>query len=248
MTNQSTHPPAPLPQPPGIWAPPQPIDDRVQYGPPPSDQQSSPSRAQFPAIGLPAGRAFNAEDVEHSKMVRSRQYSHMDETLQNERQRCRRALARFNEACKLENAVSPDQIREFLWIVLDPSRDTLHKFRSQIHEKGSVSYGVMIEAPFTCTYGYNINIMDSVWIGEGCTIDDAAKVEIGPRCSIGPQVTIFTSDVDPELINHKGTESAWRARPVIIGAEVIVGRGVTICPGVILRKGEVVPAYTVLRE
>jgi acetyltransferase-like isoleucine patch superfamily enzyme len=79
-----------------------------------------------------------------------------------------------------------EEARTMLWKVVDPSLDTTHKFDAPPREKGMLSHGVRIEAPFTCTYGYNLKVMDDVYIGKATTIDDAGKVEIGARTWIGP--------------------------------------------------------------
>ena len=85
-----------------------------------------------------------------------------------------------------------EEARNMLWKVVNPSLDTTQTFDAPSREKATLSHGVRIEAPFTCTYGYNLKVMDNVYIGKGTTIDDAGKVEIGARTWIGPNVTIWS--------------------------------------------------------
>lgn len=181
-------------------------------------------------------------------MLRNSYYNHFDKTLQNERERCRRALARYNDLCRIDCALNPEQIREHLTMVFDPTKDNIHNFFSQTKERGKVSDDVKIEAPFRCSYGYNIKIQDGVYIGENCTIDDAGKVEIGPRTFIGSDVTIFTTDVAKDMVDRKGSGAPWIARPVHIAAEVVIGRGAKIHPGVRIEQGATVEPYAVVRE
>jgi acetyltransferase-like isoleucine patch superfamily enzyme len=129
-------------------------------------------------------------------MLRSVQYYHFDPTLVYERQRCDRALERYNAACKLDSGLSEHGVSNLLLKVVDPTQDTTHKFPSRNHSTGHIGLGVKIEAPFTCTYGYNLKLQDNVYVGKGCTFDDAGLVEIGARTIIAPGVTILTTDYD----------------------------------------------------
>jgi acetyltransferase-like isoleucine patch superfamily enzyme len=193
-------------------------------------------------------KTFTKEDVERSKMLRHTHYNHFDTTLVNERQRCERAVARYNDACKLDSGVGEEEARNILNKVFDPSKDTTHRFIAAPQEKGLLSHGVKIEAPFHCTYGYNIKIMDSVYIGKNCMIDDAGKVEIGARTWIGPNVTIFTSEPSKDAVDRKGTGAPWMAKEVMISSEVVIGANAVIYPGVRLEHGSTVEPCAVVRE
>jgi len=193
-------------------------------------------------------KTFTVEEVERSRMLRQTRYNHFDPTLVNERQRCERALQRYNYACRLDSGISEDEARNILWQVLDPSRDNAHPFLAPLKERGVLSHGVKVEAPFHCTYGYNLKLMDNVYIGKNCTIDDAGKVEIGARTWIGPNVTILTTDVSKDMVDRKGTAGAWIAAPVFIASEVVIGANAVIYPGVRLERGSTVDPFAVVRE
>jgi white-opaque regulator 2 len=178
------------------------------------------------------------EELERSRMLRNYRYNHLDPTLENDRQRCDRALARYNAACSIDSGMDAEEARTMLWNVFDPSRDTIHKFDAPPREKGTLSHGVRIEAPFTCTYGYNLKVMDNVYIGKGTTIDDAGKVEIGARTWIGPNVTILTTDCSKEvMVDRKGATGNWIARNVYIESEAVIGANALIYPGIRLGRG-----------
>lgn len=181
-------------------------------------------------------------------MLRNRPYNHLDRTLINERQRCEQALARYNSACKIDSGMDMERARELLWQVFDPSKDTTHHFLTRVQEKGTLSHGVHIESPFSCTYGYNLKIGDSCFIGKGTTIDDAAVVEIGARTWIGPNVTILTSACVPDLIDRKGSGGFWQAKSVYIGPEVVIGAGAVIYPDIRLERGVTVEPYAIVKE
>ncbi|KAI1621253.1 trimeric LpxA-like protein [Exophiala viscosa] len=132
-------------------------------------------------------------------------------------------------------------------MVFDPSKDTVHKPLGSAPPRGLLGVGVMIEPPFKCTYGYNIFIMDSVYIGEDCTIDDAGGVEIGARTHIGPGVTIFTSGASRDMHERKGVDAAMVAKRVTIGANVTIGRGAVIYPGVNIEVDCTVEPFAIVR-
>jgi white-opaque regulator 2 len=193
-------------------------------------------------------KTFTVEEVERSRMLRNSRYNHFDPTLENDRQRCDRALARYNSACSIDSSLSAEDARTMLWKVFDPARDTTHKFDVLPRERGTLSHGVKIEAPFTCTYGYNLKVMDNVYIGKGTTIDDAGKVEIGARTWIGPNVTILTTDCSKDMVDRKGAAGSWIASNVNIESEVVIGANALIYPGVRLGRGSTVEPGAVVKE
>lgn len=181
-------------------------------------------------------------------MLRGALYNYFDATLKNERQRCATAVARYNKACEWGSGVSDSELQSMLQKVFDPSLDFTHSFTAICREKGSLGPGVKIEPGFRCTYGYNLRIFDNVFIGENTRIDDSAKIEIGPRTWIGPDVKILTNDVAKDMIQRKGTDGQQcSASAVIIGAEVVIGTGAIIFPGVKLMKGSTVEPYAVVK-
>jgi acetyltransferase-like isoleucine patch superfamily enzyme len=193
-------------------------------------------------------KTFLVEEVERSRMLRNSRYKHFDPTLVNDRQRCERALARYNAACSIESGLEVEQIREMLCKVFDPARDTTHRFDAPPRERGTLSHGVKIEAPFTCTYGYNLKIMDNVYIGKGATVDDAGRVEIGPRTWIGPNVTILTTDCSKDMVDRKGAEGTWISRNVTIESEVVIGANAIIYPGIRIGRGSTVEPGAIVKE
>lgn len=109
---------------------------------------------------------------------------------------------------------------------------------------GSVGKDVYIEAPFHCAYGFNIEIGDGVYFNAGCTILDSGSVTIGARTLIGPNVQIYCAEHHREAdLRAAGHEIA---RPVDIGADVWIGGGAVILPGVSIDDGAVIGAGSVV--
>jgi maltose O-acetyltransferase len=101
-----------------------------------------------------------------------------------------------------------------------------------------------IEAPFHCSYGFNIVLGARVYLNAGCIILDNAPVRIGNGSMLGPGVQIYCADHhrDAEL-RRTGLEIA---RPVEIGENVWIGGGAIILGGVTIGSGAIVGAGAVV--
>lgn len=102
----------------------------------------------------------------------------------------------------------------------------------------------IIEPPFACDYGYNIEVGENFFANFNLVILDGAKVSIGDNAFIAPNVAIYTAGhpLDVEQRN-RGLEYA---RPVTIGHNVWIGGNVVILPGVTIGDGAVVGAGSVV--
>jgi Maltose acetyltransferase len=68
------------------------------------------------------------EEVERSHMLHNTRYNHFDPALENDRQRCDRALVRYNAACSIDSDMDSEEARTMLWKLFDLSCDTIDKF------------------------------------------------------------------------------------------------------------------------
>ena len=107
-----------------------------------------------------------------------------------------------------------------------------------------VGTGVNIRPPFHCDFGYNITLGDGVFLNFNCVILDVVSVEIGDRTQIGPGVQILTPDHprDPGQ-RRAGLEFG---RPIHIGANVWIGGGAIILPGVTIGDDAIIGAGAVV--
>lgn len=103
---------------------------------------------------------------------------------------------------------------------------------------GSIGQNVVIESPFYCDYGFNIDVGENSFINVNCVILDGARVTIGRNVFIAPNVGIYTAGhpLDVERRN-KGLEYAL---PITIEDDVWIGAGVHIMPGVTIGSGSVI--------
>jgi len=107
-----------------------------------------------------------------------------------------------------------------------------------------VGDGSTIRPPFHCDYGYNITLGRGVFLNFGCVILDVVAVTIGDGTQVGPGVQILAAD-------HPRDPAERRAmlefgRPVTIGADVWIGGGAIVLPGVTIGDDAIVGAGAVV--
>lgn len=108
----------------------------------------------------------------------------------------------------------------------------------------SVGEDALVRPPFFCDYGYNISIGSGAFLNFNCVILDVERVSIGEGTAIGPAVHILASDHprDPRLRRRK----VRFGRPVTIGANVWIGAGAIILPGVTIGDDAIVGAGSIV--
>ncbi len=104
--------------------------------------------------------------------------------------------------------------------------------------------GAVIRAPFHVDYGQNIHFEPGCFVNFNCVILDVCEVRIGARTQVGPNVQILTADHprDPQA-RARGEE--W-GRPITIGADVWIGGGAILLPGVSIGDGAIIAAGAVV--
>jgi acetyltransferase-like isoleucine patch superfamily enzyme len=190
-----------------------------------------------------------AEETERDKMIRGELYRPFDVQLVEDRDRCKIALWRFNNACNPHSGVSAKEQNRLLKEVLIPPSVTNSPSGSPSNRPaGSIGQGAIVEAPFKCHYGYNIHIGEDVMISENSSLVDDCPITIGAHTWIGPNVTILGSMAHANMQERKGSQSRYQGRPVTIEEDCYVGANCTIYPGVRLRRGAYVAPGEVVKS
>ncbi len=139
------------------------------------------------------------------------------------RKQARRLLHRFNLLSPDDEAQKSELVRALL---------------------GKTGERFVIEGPFHCDYGFNIEIGENFYANVNLVILDGAKVCIGNNVFLGPNVGLYTAGHPLDAARRNaGLEYAL---PITIGDDVWIGGGVSILPGVRIGHGVVVGSGAVV--
>lgn len=159
---------------------------------------------------------------EREKMLSGELYDPLDPQLSRERDHCR-------DVCLLLNTSREDQ------------KDERQHLLAELFGKQTDAW---LQPPFFCDYGTNIVLGAKVFFNFNCVVLDVARVTIGSNTLFGPSVQIYTATHPIRAAERrKGLESA---KPITIGADVWVGGGAIICPGVTVGDRSIIGAGSVV--
>lgn len=167
-----------------------------------------------------------AEMTEKEKAARRVLYNaSYDKELINERAYCKALCYEYNQ-------LHPAKIAE----------------RTALIQKlfGKTKGSFLIEPPFICDYGYNIEIGSNFYANHNCIILDGAKVVFGDNVMIAPNCGFYTAGhpLDAEHRNA-GLEYAY---PIKVGSNVWVGGNVVVLPGITIGDNTVIGAGSVVTK
>lgn len=128
---------------------------------------------------------------------------------------------------------------------LKPSQE---KERKEVLKKllGNTKENFLIEQPFICDYGYNIEIGENFYSNHNLIILDGNKVKFGDNVFIAPNCSFYTAGhpLDVETRN-RGLEYA---KPIEVGNNVWIGGNVVVLPGVKIGDNVVIGAGSVVTK
>lgn len=160
--------------------------------------------------------------TEREKMLEGELYDPMDLELVSARERAR-------DLCQALNVTRESEQKERRRIVLELF--------------GAGGDSVLMQPPFFCDYGSNIELGERVFFNFNCVVLDVCAVRIGDFTLLGPGVQILTP-MHP--LNAAQRRHKEYGKEVEIGADVWVGGGALILPGVKIGSRAVIGAGSVV--
>ena len=176
--------------------------------------------------------APQSAEREYDRMIAGKLYNPADEELTAIRRRARKLVRAYNETDEEQG-----------------------KLRAEILDQLFGSHGSMCfcEPPVRFDYGINLHVGEDFFANFNFTVLDCAPVRIGKQCFIGPNVSLLTP-VHPFLACDRNMRRAPNgekydyeyAKPIIIGDNVWLAGGVTVCGGVTIGHDTVIGAGSVV--
>lgn len=164
--------------------------------------------------------------TEKEKMLKGELYdANYDKSLIKERIKCKKLCFKYNN-------ISPEKT------------DKREKLIRKII--GKTKNNFLIEQPFMCDYGYNIELGENFYSNHNLIILDCAKVTFGDNVFVAPNCAFYTAShpLDYETRN-KGLE--W-AKPVTVGNNVWIGGNVIVLGGVTIGNNVVIGAGALVNK
>ena len=160
--------------------------------------------------------------TEREKMLAGELYDALDPGLVAARVRARDLCRALNASADAEEAGRRAILRELF---------------------GEGGDSVWMQPPFHCDYGANIRLGERVFFNFNCIVLDVCPVSIGDYSQFGPGVQVLTPLHPLDAAQRRREEYG---APVSIGADVWVGAGALILPGVRIGSRTVIGAGSVV--
>lgn len=111
---------------------------------------------------------------------------------------------------------------------------------------GKTKENFLIEQPFLCDYGYNIEIGENFYANHNLIILDANKVTFGDNVFIAPNCGFYTAG--HPLDYKQRNQGLEYAKPIKVGNNVWIGGNVVVLPGVEIGDNCVIGAGSIVTK
>ncbi|MCI8277526.1 MAG: sugar O-acetyltransferase [Clostridia bacterium] len=151
--------------------------------------------------------------------------------------------ANYDEELIKERQIVKDLCYEYNKIKPSSMNERKEKIKSIL---GKTKDNFLIEQPFVCDYGYNIEIGENFYANHNLVILDANKVKFGDNVFIAPNCGFYTAGHPINADMRK--EGLEYAKPIEIGNDVWIGGNVAVLPGVKIGNNVVIGAGSIVNK
>ncbi|KAF5862213.1 hypothetical protein ETB97_011918 [Aspergillus alliaceus] len=186
-----------------------------------------------------------ATSKEWQKMLNGELYWAWDEDLQANRERCKLACQRFNEAGQVSRRRRVELWRDIIGDtrplpppLADPKED-------EVQFKDTDPF---VDPPISIDHGLNFRVGKGTFLNFNLLVLDTCLVTIGERTLFGPNVSLYgaTHPMDPAV--RRGLEGPEAGKEIHIEDDVWIGGSVIILAGVRIGRGSTVGAGSVVTK
>ena len=161
--------------------------------------------------------------TEKEKMLAGELYDPSDSTLAAARMQAKDLCHQYNQLPPSQTAARERLLRALL---------------------GKTHGTFVIEQPFWCDYGFNIEVGAQFYANHGLTVLDGNKVSFGDHVLVGPNCGFYTAGHPLDAALRK--QGLEYARPITVGNNVWIGGNVCVLPGVTIGDNAVIGAGSVV--
>ncbi|KAL3159384.1 hypothetical protein ABBQ38_009815 [Trebouxia sp. C0009 RCD-2024] len=164
---------------------------------------------------------------EREVMLSGKPYQPWAQELQDDRDRARQLIERYNMSKSSDKAQRSGIIASLFGKI----------------DKGHPPH---LESPFYCDYGYNLSVGKDFYCNFACALLDGGRITIGDRVLFGPNVHLYTPTHPLDPAERNGLQGPEMTKPITIGNDVWVAGGAIILPGVTVGDGCTIGAGSVV--
>jgi maltose O-acetyltransferase len=163
-----------------------------------------------------------------------------------EKEKCAEGLmynANHDEELIHERLICKDLCQEYNSITSSNLEERTETMKKII---GKTAGDFLIEQPFMCDYGYNIELGKNFYSNHNLIILDAAKVTFGDHVFIAPNCSFYTAGHPINATERN--EGLEYAHPITIGNNVWIGGNVVVLPGVSIGDNSIIGAGSIVNK
>lgn len=151
--------------------------------------------------------------------------------------------ANYDEELIKERCIAKDKCYEYNNIKPSHYKEKENAIKNIFGKTGNT---IIVEQPFMCDYGYNIEVGENFYANHNLIILDGNKVQFGDNVFIAPNCGFYTAG--HPLDAKRRNQGLEYAKSIKVGNNVWIGGNVIVLPGVSIGDNSVIGAGSVVTK